>query len=349
MRDGDILILKSHEVAALLEGRESALIDVVRQAYETHGRGESSLPHSAFLRFSQDQPNRIIALPAYLGHQFEVAGIKWVASFPGNLDQGLERASALVILNSTHTGRPEAIIEGSLISARRTAASAALAAQCLVDCKSEMSVGFIGCGLINFEVVRFLRTVCLGITTFIVNDLDQEHARRFRSRCEKEFADIRIEVASDINALLRECPLVSIATTATEPHIFDLSSCAPGSTLLHISLRDLAPEAILTCDNIVDDIDHVCRAQTSIHLAEQLAGNRDFVRCTLADILSGKAKARKSPESIAVFSPFGLGILDVAVSQLVRTLGLKNNFGTIITSFLNGRKPNGYEIEAGAD
>jgi N-[(2S)-2-amino-2-carboxyethyl]-L-glutamate dehydrogenase len=349
MRDGDILILKSHDVAALLDGRESVLIDVVRQAYETHGRGESSLPHSAFLRFSPDLPNRIIALPAYLGQQFEVAGIKWVASFPGNIDQGLDRASAIVVLNSTHTGRAEAIIEGSLISARRTAASAALAAQCLIDGKSEMNAGIIGCGLINFEVVRFLRSVCRGITTFIVCDLDKEHARRFRRRCEMEFADIRMEFASDVNAVLRQCLLVSIATTATEPHIFDLSPCAPGSTLLHISLRDLAPEAILRCDNIVDDIDHVCRAQTSIHLAEQLTGNRDFVRCTLADILSGKAKARKSPESVAVFSPFGLGILDVAVGQLVRTLGLKHNVGTIITSFLNGRKPNGYANEAGDD
>src|SRR5438270_4948992 len=103
MRDGDILILKGHEVASLLDGQEHALMETVRQAYEVYARGESSLPHSAFLRFPGDARNRIIALPAYLGQQFEVAGIKWVASFPGNLDRGLERASAIVVLNSTDT------------------------------------------------------------------------------------------------------------------------------------------------------------------------------------------------------------------------------------------------------
>jgi ornithine cyclodeaminase len=91
---------------------------------------------------------------------------------------------------------------------------------------------------------------------------------------------------------------------------------------------------ILSCDNIVDDIDHICRAQTSIHLAEQLVGNRDFIRCTLAEIIRGEAAARRSVEGIAVFSPFGLGVLDLAVAQYVRELAFKNNLGIVINSFL---------------
>jgi ornithine cyclodeaminase len=84
----------------------------------------------------------------------------------------------------------------------------------------------------------------------------------------------------------------------------------------------------------VDDIDHVCRAQTSVHLAEQLTGGRDFIRCSLADILMGKVGARRDAESIAVFSPFGLGVLDLAVSNLVRDFALEQGWGTIIRSFL---------------
>ena len=335
MRDGDILIVRGHEVDTLLGGRELDIIGLVERAYVAHRAGQSSLPHSTFLRFPHEDRNRIIALPAYLGGDgFEVAGVKWVSSFPENINHGMERASAVIVLNSAQTGRPEAIIEGSIISAKRTAASAALAAQHLSRGRDVSVAGIIGTGLINFEVVRFLLAACPGIRKLLVFDLDPRRAAQFRRQCE-EFSDaLEIVAAESVAQILRESMLVSLATTAIDPHISDVSECAPGATILHVSLRDLTPEAILSCDNIVDDVDHVCRARTSVHLAEQLTGDRTFIRCTLADILTGDAPPRRDDHSVAVFSPFGLGVLDLAVGHFVRDMAIEHRQGLAVDSFL---------------
>jgi ornithine cyclodeaminase len=334
MRDGDLLILRWEEVAALLEGREAEIIEAVRAAYEAHARGDSQLPHSLFLRFPDNLKNRIIALPAYLNHHGGVAGVKWVSSFPDNLSLGLDRASAVLVLNSMQTGRPEALIEGSIISAKRTAASAALAARHLHAGGRPDCVGIIGAGLINHEIVRFLLTTFPGLKNFMVYDLDPERSRQFKLKCEDAFDGVAVETAPDIGSVLRAAPLISFATTAARPHLDDLSECAPGSTILHVSLRDLSPEVILSCDNVVDDVDHVCRAETSVHLAEQLVGHRDFIRCALAEILTGDAPPRRDEESVAVFSPFGLGVLDIALGKLVIDLAGAGGKGTVVRSFM---------------
>jgi 2,3-diaminopropionate biosynthesis protein SbnB len=330
-RDG-ILVVGGEEIAELLAGREREIADVVARAYVAHNRGQSSLPHSLFLRFPGNDLDRVIALPAFLGDGFEVAGLKWISSFPGNLRRGLPRASAVLILNDTETGRPEAVLESSLISARRTAASAALGARTLLEERPAGRVGLIGTGLINFEIARFLGALC-GAERFLLYDLDAGRARSFADALRGKLGAAEAGIASSQEELLAACPLVSFATTAIRPHVSDLSVCPPGAVLLHISLRDLTPEAIVSCDNVVDDADHACRANTSLHLAEQATGGRGFIRCTLADILEGKAPARRGDGSIAVFSPFGLGVLDVALGQLVAEAARAAGRGAAIGGF----------------
>ncbi|MCI0485178.1 MAG: 2,3-diaminopropionate biosynthesis protein SbnB [Blastocatellia bacterium] len=335
-QNDSLLILTGSEVISLLEGREREIMETVKSAYETHGRGDSSLPQSVFLRFPGDHANRIIGLPTYLGGETKSAGIKWIASFPSNSGLGLERASAIVILNSVETGRPLAMMEGSIISAKRTAASAVLGAQYLLDGREVDEAGLVGCGPINFEIASFLLRVLPELRRLIVYDLDPARAEQFINKCRELPGHIEAVVAESVDWVLRRCSLISLATTATVPHIFDISMCWPASVILHISLRDLSPEIILSSDNVVDDIDHVCRANTSIHLAVQSAGNSDFIRCTLADILSGSAPARKDDSRIAIFSPFGLGVLDIALGKLIYDRAKSQGKGVVIDSFIPG-------------
>jgi ornithine cyclodeaminase/alanine dehydrogenase-like protein (mu-crystallin family) len=72
---------------------------------------------------------------------------------------------------------------------------------------------------------------------------------------------------------------------------------------------------ILAADNVVDDVDHCLQADTSPHLAEQQSGHRRFITGTIADAVRGKL--RFNAERPVVYSPFGMGILDLAVGRFV--------------------------------
>ncbi len=330
-----MLILGNGPVRSILDGQETAVVEVVRRCYLAHARGDTSVPHSVFLRFPQEKRNRIIALPAHVGGEQRIAGVKWIASFPGNVSAGVARASAAIILNSMDTGEPVAVVEGSTISARRTAAGAALAAATLGS-PEDRGVSLIGCGVINFEVLRFLLRADPGLARVTLFDLSQERARSFADRCVRDFAGVAVTVADRIEEALGAHTLISFATTAAVPHT-GLEHCRPGSLVLHLSLRDIRPESLLDNVNVVNDApppDHVCREATSVDLAARLAGHRDFIQSSLGEILAGPGRHRRDPRRVTVFSPFGLGILDIALADFVRLEARSLGLGTHLEDFL---------------
>src|SRR5260370_9165103 len=153
----ELSIINGKIVFDIIRAHRADCIDIVQNAYLAHAHGQSVNPDSYFLRFPDKPDCRIIALPAYLGDGFHVAGLKWIASYPGNVQQGFPRASAVLVLNDYETGYPFPILESSIISAARTPASAALAAD-WVNARSRraQSVGIVGTGFIARDVDEFL-------------------------------------------------------------------------------------------------------------------------------------------------------------------------------------------------
>lgn len=328
----DLLLLSRSDVDLLLEGEEAAILDLVREAYLLHASGRAVAPQQSLLRLPGQSSNRIIAKPAYLPSRFNTAGVKWVSSFPDNIRRAIERASAILVLNSAETGQAELIAEASLINLKRTAASAAIAAELLSDEEYE-EAGFIGCGPVNWETLRFLLNTTPSIRGVMLHDRDQRRMEEFAARCGREWPTLRVSVSSNSREVLSSRYLVSIATSAVTPHIDSIEPNARVSLILHVSLRDFSPDVILSCDNVVDDADHVCSSSTSLHLAEQQVGHRKFIRCAIGDLLAGTAPLKANGRAVTMFSPFGLGTLDLAVGHFLYQSARSRGIGTRINSF----------------
>jgi ornithine cyclodeaminase len=300
----------------VLQGREKQLVELVEATYRLHGAGDSVNPPSYFLRFPDRTTSRIIALPASIGGQVRVDGLKWISSFPGNVAAGIPRASAVLILNDHDTGYPFACLESSIISATRTAASAALAADWLSRGRPRPArVGFFGTGLIARYIHTFLAATGWAFDEIGVHDLSASSAAGFRGYLEQSGVSGTITVHDTAEQLIRSSDLIIFATIAGQPHVSDVSWFGHNPLVLHVSLRDLAPRILLASANVVDDVDHCLKASTSPHLAEQLTGNRDFLLGTLEDVMAERVTV--PADRPVVFSPFGLGVLDLAVGKYV--------------------------------
>lgn len=175
----EFYVVSGEAAREILEARPERILEAVRKTYLLHEAGQSINPDSYFLRFPQKPDSRVIALPAYLGGDADRVGIKWISSFPGNHERGIARASAVLILNDYATGRPLACLEAAGISAARTGASAALAAEVLTRTCRPQNVGVVGAGVIAQTILKFLVAAGLEIKRAICHDTVDERAEAF--------------------------------------------------------------------------------------------------------------------------------------------------------------------------
>ncbi|MFD3698886.1 2,3-diaminopropionate biosynthesis protein SbnB [Streptomyces sp. NPDC058646] len=328
-------VIPGAQVQHTLQGQEQRVMELVEATYHLHAVGQSVNPPSYFLRFPDRPTARIIALPASIGGEAGVDGLKWISSFPDNVPAGIPRASAVLILNDHDTGYPFACLESSIISATRTAAMAASAAKTLSEARGTRParVGFFGTGLIARYIHTFLTATGWSFDDIGVHDISADSAAGFHSYLEGTHGTTRITVHDSAEELIRSSDLLVFATVAGRPHVTDPAWFDHNPLVLHVSLRDLAPEILLTSTNIVDDIEHCLKADTSPHLAEQLTGSRDFLTGTLYDVTTGRAEVPQ--DRPVVFSPFGLGVLDLAVGKHVYDEAVRTGQLHVIDGFFH--------------
>ncbi|MGO4424188.1 2,3-diaminopropionate biosynthesis protein SbnB, partial [Streptomyces sp. MCAF7] len=144
---------------------------------------------------------------------------------PANVASGLHRASAVLILDDHDTGYPLACLESSIISATRTAASAALAADWLSRTRPRPTrIGFVGTGLTARYVHTFLAGTGWTFDTIGVHDVSADSATGFHGYLRRAGGHEhtgQITVHDSAEELVRSSDLVVFATIADRPHITD--------------------------------------------------------------------------------------------------------------------------------
>jgi N-[(2S)-2-amino-2-carboxyethyl]-L-glutamate dehydrogenase len=323
-------VIDGENIRRILMSNLDQVWRVIRDAYIAHEQGKTVNPQSVFLRFGGESPNRIIALPAYVATA-ERAGIKWISSFPKNIDAGLPRASAVLILNDVNTGYPVACLEATTISAVRTAMSALICLEELCDGRQLASFGIVGCGDIAAMFVRILASRGWRISEILIHDIRPERLHGFALLTSRLFPEAGIRTDLGLPQTIARGAAILFATTAIRQYISDISLFGHKPVVLHLSLRDLDPAILDSSQNIVDDPSHVLRAGTSLDKARERATDEVVIDGSIGDLIL--QRLRRDPARPTVVSPFGLGMLDVALGSFVYDQAVSAGLAIDVPSF----------------
>src|SRR5271170_731590 len=248
-------VVPGSAVKRVIDDNKKRVFDAVEAAYRLHASGNTLNPDSYFLRYPDRPSARIIALPAHLGGDFQKSGIKWISSFPENRASNLARASAVLIINDATTGYPLACIEASLISATRTAASAALAAEQISLDPFMGTLGIIGTGVIARTTVEWLLFRNWKFRKISLYDVYRKEAEHF-SKWLRDQHNLKADIQDRLEGAISDSSLILFTTTTLAPYLSDEKLLEHCPAVLHLSLRDICVNVILGSQNIVNDVDH---------------------------------------------------------------------------------------------
>lgn len=311
----DFIVISEKEVKNILNKEQFQLLNIIQHAYIQHAHNKALNPSSYFLRFPDIESARIIALPALSQEVPRVAGIKWISSNPANIHKGLKRASAVIILNDYDTGYPIACIEGGFISSLRTVYSAVLVANFLINSKAISRLGILGAGNLSKQFVNALRLDQWSLETINIFDINESQSNGLKNHIHVIAPEVKVNVISDLQTLIKQSNVIFCATTATTPYISNIEWFKHNPIIFNISLRDFSPDILIASNNVVDDATHVLNAGTSPHLTQEKYGHANFINCSVFDLIKGYNAF--IPDKPIIFSPMGLGVLDLFLSYKV--------------------------------
>jgi alanine dehydrogenase len=274
-------------------------IERVRHAFVEYASGEWTMPPKVYLDAYPAGDFR--AMPA-MGAG--VAILKWVTSFPGNAAGGLPVVMGVICVSSASNGEPLALIDARAITALRTGAVAAVAAQELGP-EDARTVGIIGCGFNGAWSAR-----CLAAAEFgpgMCFDVDAEAAGSLAGELGWEAGSLDEALACDVVTCVTpgDEPVVRAASLHPRMHLNMLGADGPGKAEAEVG-------AMERCQLFCDEWRQASHGGELTGAVEAGLVTRDQVT-ELGAVLTGTARGRESADDITLFDSTGLAIQDLAL------------------------------------
>jgi ornithine cyclodeaminase len=288
-------------------------IEVIENVAKCLDNGDLAQPVKPYLRY-RNLKNRIIAMPAFVGGKFNVSGIKWIASFPENIEKGIPRAHSVVILNNADTGEPIAVINTALLSIIRTASVSGLMMKYYAKARNteKFNLGIIGWGPIGkYHFKMFTELYGDKIEKIFLYD-----KRPIIKKEEIDFADEdKIIITDNWEDAYKNSDVFVTCTVSNERYI-DIEP-KKGSLQLNVSLRDYKAEIFDYVKDaiIVDDWDEVCRENTDIEFMHKERNLSREATKTLADVVCRGHIKNMPKDQCIMFNPMGMGVFDIGVGK----------------------------------
>lgn len=288
------------------------LISTIGEAVTCLETGDFAQPVKPYLRY-REPANRIIAMPAFAGGAINKSGIKWIASFPGNLDKGIQRANSVTILNNADTGVPECIFNTAIISGIRTAAVSGSVLREYLSVREPQHtfrIGMTGFGPIGrLHLDMFMQVLGARVESVKIFDLRPVPPASIPSQYRE-----KVQIMDSWQACYTDADIFTTCTVSDAPYI----NLAPkaGSLQLNVSLRDYKHETRQYFHQIVvDNWEEICREKTDIEMMHLYQGLSATDTWSLPEFIAQKLIRKLDDKAVLMFNPMGMAVFDIAIAN----------------------------------
>lgn len=283
------------------------------EAIATMFQSECVMPvrHHHEMEVPDEESATLLLMPAWVPGRY--AGVKTVSVFPGNVRRGLPAIFGTYLLSSGATGEMLAAIDGGELTARRTAATSALAARYLARPDAEELL-VCGTGRLSLNLMMAHGTT-RPIERYRVWGRNKEAAEKIAD--EARALGLNAEATTDLEAAARTADIISCATLSSEPLIHG-EWLKAGAHLDLVgafkpSMRESDNEAIRRASVYVDTrAGAISEAGDIVQPLKSGVLKEGDIKAELAELVSGAHGGRSHDEEITLFKSVGAALEDLA-------------------------------------